>query len=384
MKASLFLTCAAAGMLLAGCKSDSHATAEAPEPQIQGNQVIFAPGSPQIASLVVEAASPCEGMAAKFNGRLTWDDSVTVRVFTPFAGRVMQIVAEPGQTVAAGARLATIASPDFNQSQADARKAISDETLAQRTLDRVKELFAHGASPKKDLDAAEADLERTRVERTRAEARLAFFGASAGTIDPAFELKAPLGGMVVEKNINPGQEVRPDQMLASAPQLFAPLFTITDPSRLWVFVDVEEGRLGSLKVGQHLKLETHSLPNLSFSAEVDNISEYLDPATRTARVRATVDNSRRLLKAEMLVSVSAESPSQQGLAQVVERALYLKGDRHYIFLEDEKGKYTRREVQPGSQQHGRITIVSGLKAGESVVTEGGLLLEQLLQAGQGS
>ncbi len=383
MKTTLLLSCAIVGLLLAGCKSDSHVAVETPEAQIQGEQVILAPDSPQIASLMIEAATPCEPSAVQFNGRLTWDDSVTVRVFTPFGGRVMQIQAEPGQTVARGDRLASIASPDFNQSQADARKAISDEVLARRTLDRVKELFAHGASPKKDLDAAEADLERASVERTRAESRLAFFGAVAGTRDPAFELKAPLGGVVVEKNINPGQEVRPDQMLASAPQLFAPLFTITDPTHLWVLVDVEEGRLNALKPGQHLKLQTHSLPKESFDAEVDNISEYLDPATRSARVRATVDNSRRLLKAEMLVTVSAEGPTQ-GLAQVMERALYLKGERHYLFLQDEKGKYTRREVTPGLQQRGHITIVNGLRPGEQVVTEGGLLLEQLLQSGQGS
>lgn len=383
MKTTLLLSCATAGLLFAGCKSDSHGVAETPEPQIQGEQVILPPDSPQIASLMIEAATPCEPSAVQFNGRLTWDDSVTVRVFTPFGGRVMHIQAEPGQTVARGDRLASIASPDFNQSQADARKAISDEVLARRTLDRVKELFAHGASPRKDLDAAEADLARASVERTRAESRLAFFGAVAGTSDPAFELQAPLGGVVVEKNINPGQEVRPDQMLANAPQFFAPLFTITDPTHLWVLVDVEEGRLNALKPGQHLKLQTHSLPKESFDAEVDNISEYLDPATRSARVRATVDNSRRLLKAEMLVTVSAEGPTQ-GLAQVVERALYLKGERHYLFLQDERGKYTRREVTPGLQQRGHITIVNGLKPGEQVVTEGGLLLEQLLQSGQGS
>lgn len=369
--------------LLAGCKSDPKVVEAAPEPQVQGNAVVFAADSPQVASLVVEAATAATKAPVSFNGRVAWDDNVTVRVFTPFAGRVTRVVGETGQSVTRGAALAWVASPDFSQAQAEARKAASDEILAQRTLDRVKDLFTHGAAPKKDLESAEADMQKAQTERRRAESRLAFYGAAADAAEPAFELKAPIDGMIVEKNLSPGQEVRPDQMLASAPQLFAPLFTITDPSRLWVWIDVEEGRLGILKPGQHLQARARSLGAEPFEAVVENVSEYLDPVTRTARVRASIDNSRHLLKAEMLVTLTAEGPAR-GLAQVVERAVFLKGEKHYLYLQEEKGRFTRREVTPGQQAGGRVYIMEGLKPGENVVVEGGLLLEQLFQASKGT
>jgi cobalt-zinc-cadmium efflux system membrane fusion protein len=381
MNNQLLLT-AVLGLLLAGCKSEPKVATETPPPRIEGNQVVFAPDSPQVASLVVEAATSASRTPVILNGRLAWDDSVTVRIFTPFAGRVARVSGEVGQSVKRGDVLAAIASPDFTQGQADARRALADEVLARRNLERVHELFNHGAAPRKDLDSAEADLQRAATERQRAEAKLAFYGASTDSTDPVFELKAPIDGMVVERNLNPGQEVRPDQMLASAPQLFAPLYTITDPSHLWLWIDVEEGRVALLHPGQHLQLEARSLPGETFEAVVENISESLDPTTRTARVRASVDNARRHLKAEMLVTVSADV-TVPGLAQVVDRALYLKGEKHYVFLQAEKGRFTRREVVPGRQNGSRILIVEGLRPGDPVVVDGALLLEQILQSGKG-
>ncbi len=379
----LLLLSSLTAVVLTGCKSDEPIEDRAAAPKIEGNRVILAANSPQIAALAVEKAKPCEVSESSFNGRLSWDESVTVKVFTPFAGRVVDIKAEPGQVVDAGTPLASIASAEFNQAQAEARKAVTDEAQAQKTLERVKELYSHGASARKDLETAEADLQRAQAERRRSAGRLAFYGVAIDSDAPAFDLKAPIGGVVVDKNINPGQEVRPDQMLASAPQLFSPLFTITDPRKLWVWVDVDEARLGTIKVGQRLTVRSSALPKEVFPAVIQSVSEFLDPVTHTVRVRAAVDNPQRLLKAEMLVTVAAESPAA-GVAEVQEHALFLKGERHYVFLQEEQGKYTRREVTPGEQHHGKVLILDGVRPGEQVVTEGVLLLEQLLLSGEGS
>src|SRR5205823_10162629 len=144
-----------------------------------------------------------------------------------------------------------------------------------------RELYEHGASPKKDLDAAEADLARARSERERTARRLEFYGGSTTNVDQVYPLQSPLTGVVVEKNINPGQEVRPDQMLANAPQFFSPLFVITDPSHLWVQMDAGEQDVPRLKPGQPILVRSRAHPNEVFSGKIEVISDFFDPSTRT-------------------------------------------------------------------------------------------------------
>ena len=105
---------------------------------------------------------------------------------------------------------------------------------------------------------AEADLARAVAEKTRALARMKFYTGSSNSFAPFFPLTTPIGGVVVEKNINPGQEVRPDQMLANAPQFFSPLFVITDPARLWVLLDVSEKDLSSIRPGKPVAVQTQA------------------------------------------------------------------------------------------------------------------------------
>src|ERR1700693_5437754 len=114
-----------------------------------------------------------------FNGRLLWNDDVTVRIFTPFAGRVTKVIVNPGEPVERETPLALIASPDFGQAQSDARRAESDFGQAERTVNRFRELFEHGAAAKKDLDSAEADLARVRAGRGRTGSRLQFYGGGS-------------------------------------------------------------------------------------------------------------------------------------------------------------------------------------------------------------
>src|SRR4029077_1181604 len=111
----------------------------------------------------------------------------------------------------------------------------------------------------------------------------------------------PLDGFVVEKSVTPGQEVRPDQMLANMPQYTAPLFVVTDPSRLWIQIDATEVDMAFLRPGCEFTFTSRAFPGQGFTGRVDTVSEFIDPATRTIKVKGSVDNSSRLLKAEMFV-----------------------------------------------------------------------------------
>lgn len=120
-----------------------------------------------------------------------------------------RIAAQPGDRVKAGQALAYLASPDFGQAQADAGKAQADIALAEKNLARIRELHDNGVAPRKDLSQAEAEHARARSELARAQGRVRLYGGGTG-IDQTLALKSPIAGTVVERNLNPGQELRSD------------------------------------------------------------------------------------------------------------------------------------------------------------------------------
>jgi membrane fusion protein, heavy metal efflux system len=360
----------------AGCR-DAMTTPMPPDPKVQGEAIRFPSGAPQLASLSLQSVGPESGATTRLFGRLTWDEGATVRVFTPFAGRVRRVLVDVGEKVVKGTPLAEVESPDFGQAQAETRTADSDERLAESNLARLHELYDNGAAPLKDLEAAEADEARAASNRARARARLATYGASADSVDGVFLLRSPIAGTVVERNVTPGQEIRPDQMLANAPQLFSPLFVMSDPTRLWIQIDATEAELSCLAPGTRFRFTSSAFPERVFEGRVDRVSASIDPGTHTVRARGLVANPDRALKAEMFVSVDVPAHASRDVS-VPSQAVFLKGDRHFVFVEGPPGTFTRREVLISAEHDTRVLVSMGVRSGERVVTDGCVLLEQLL------
>jgi membrane fusion protein, heavy metal efflux system len=370
---------------ISGCRRDTQAP-EPPAPRVEGEKVDFASDSPQLAALTIETAQPRKLAVTNVTGRLYWDDDLTVRVFTPVAGRVTSVPGELGKSVAIGAPLAEIDSPDFGQAQADARTADGNLRLADKALDRAKELFEHGAAAQKDVESADAADVAAVAERDRAQAKLALYGGSTGGQE-VYVLRSPVAGVVVDKNINPGQEVRSDQMLANAPNLFAPLFVVSDPTRLWLQLDVAESDLQALQPGMQLRVYSQAFPDRMFSGAVEMIGDSLDPATRTVQVRGYVGNPDKLLKAEMYVraDVVINAPeTARAAVEIPARSVFMRDNKYYVFIEQSPGQYLRQSVTVGAEQDGKVPIFDGVSAGERVVTYGCLLLESLVESGERS
>lgn len=378
MKSSVLIIFAALGLGATGCGRGEHQP-QTPEPKVAGDTVTIPANAPQCSALTIEQATSPPPLALRLTGRLVWDEDATARVFTPFAGIVRKVTAEVNKPVARGQSLAEIQSPDFGQAQADWRKAQSDFRRTERNLTRAKELFEHGAAPRKDLESAEADYASSQAEKERTEERLAIYGALNVSSNCAFVLPSPLDGVLVERNVTPGQEVRPDQMLANMPQITAPLFVVTDPSRLWVVIDASDEDLPQLQPGQRFTFTTRAFPEQTFTGSVSVVSQYIDPATRTVKVRGTVENPNHQLRAEMFVNLTLPEQRRAFAASVPQKAVFLRGDKHYVFVEEQPGQFARHEVQVGPEEQGQIAIVAGLDAGQRVVTDGCVLLQQILQ-----
>lgn len=365
-----FFATALAAILLAGCGQPA-ADSPPPEPTVSKDRISFPQNGSRLEGIRSTPVEMQPVPLARLNGRLTWNEDRTVRVYTPFAGRVERILVQTGQTVARGQALAVIASPDFGQAQADARRAESDHALAEKNLQRMRELEQHGVAPRKDLQTAEADATRTRAEFERARKRLAMYGAAAAGIDQTYTLTSPIAGTVVERNINPGQELRPDQVSP-------PLFVVTDPTTLWAQFDASERDLALLRPGKTIAVRSPAWRDEEFSARVETMSDFLDPATRAIKIRARLDNTARKLKGEMFVTADIDADGARELL-VPAKAVYFQNEKNYLFIDEGGGRYLRREVQTGDVRRNLVEILAGLNEGEKVVTEGSLMLQQVMQ-----
>ena len=367
-------------VLLAAISACTEAPAPAPEasaPILQGNQLRYAPGHPQLLLLGIANAAPGKAITVELPAKLVWNEERTQRIYPAFAGRVMAIKADVGQQVKSGSLLAQLASPDFGMAQADTAKAGAEARLSQKSLQRQRELFEAGIIARKDLDQAEFDAARTQVEIQRTEARTRLYGGGSGNVNQQLALVATINGTVVERNLNPGQEVRPDQSGPGVPALFV----VTDPTSLWVQIDARESEIGTLKIGSAFELVIPSLGGQKFDGKVTAAADFIDPATRTIKVRGVVANPNRVLKAEMLATARIERILGSGVV-VPSQAVSLLGARHRVMVQVQPGVFESREVTLSYQGPKETVVSSGLEAGEQIVSENMLLLARAFRVAQ--
>jgi membrane fusion protein, heavy metal efflux system len=363
----------AALTLLGACQDKAEPVAAAPLPIIQNKQLRYPAGHPQLALLVSTAAKPAQSIPIDLPAKLVWNEEKTQRIFPAFAGRVTRISADVGQSVKAGQVLAELASPEFGAAQADTSRAQADATLTKLALQRQRELFEAGVVARKDLEQAEAEAARTQAEVTRAQARTSLYGSSTG-VNQQLGLRSDVTGVVVERNLNPGQEVRPDGATN-------PLFVVSDPSVLWVSIDAQEGDLKDLRPGAKVNLSVANLPDQNMTATISAVTDQIDPNTRTIKIRATVANPGRWLKNEMLAKVRYQRQVDSSI-EVPASAVFLRGNQHYVFVQSQAGVFEPRDVKVSYEGAQRVLLSEGLKEGEQVVSQNGLLLARELRIAQ--
>ena len=349
-------------------QANSAATAEAkPKVKAESNQIRFAPNAPQLAHLQVSAVlAYAEPLLDPLNGRVAYDENYTARIATPIAGRVVKIAAQPGDSVTAGQPLALIDAPDYSAAQADMAKSSADVRLKQSAYDRAKSLHEGEVLARKDFESAQNDLALSQAENRRAQERLSNLTQGKAMEGGKFALRSPIRGVVSERKINPGAEVRPDAV--------EPLFVVTDPTHLWIIVDVPEKYLAKVMVGQRAEVEADAFPGADFIARVVSIGEVLDPATRRVQVRCTIDNPQRRLKPEMFVRVTPMPDEARKVVRIPNSAVITEGLYSHVFVEKEKGLFEKRRITLGLQGREDSFVREGLVDGDRVVTAGALLL----------
>lgn len=336
-------------------------------------------GAPQLAYIqTVAAVEQALPVTDRLNARISVDETLTARVYTPLAGRVVALHAELGDKVKKGTPLVTLDSPDFGTAVSDLAKAEADAGRKNSQLARSRILFDGEVLARRDYESAEADARAARAEVERARLRLANVVPTGTKVEgQRMVLRSPMDGLVADRQVNPGTEVQPGAA--------NPLFVVSDLSRLWLLIDLPEKDVSILKPGQPVIVGVDAWPDLRFTATVTRISPLLDPATRRVQVRASLPNPDGKLRPEMFARVSVASDGGQKAVRLPLTALVAEGLYAVVFVEGKPGEFIKRRVAIARQDSDfaylRAGAEGGVAAGEKVVAKGALLLNAELASG---
>lgn len=342
------------------------AQAEALTTHVAPNQLRYPAGSPQLAYLAIQSvAAEVPPLLEPLPARIALDEDHTVRVFSPVAGRTVQVVAQPGQRVRAGDVLAWLFAPDYDTAVADLRKAQAEHDGKQSALQRAQRLSEAGVIATRELELAQTEARSSQAEVARAGARIKALGHVAS--DGRFALRAPLDGVVAERHLNPGQELRPDAA--------DPAFVITDPAFLDVVADVAESELSALHVGQPIRVEADGIGPSALQGRIATVGLALDASTRRVAVRAHLVQPPASVRPDMFVRLAPLDEQGVPAATVPNSALVTTGVQSFVFVEPSAGLLVKRPVVLAHRGRDVSHVLQGLKAGERVVTKGAILLD---------
>jgi membrane fusion protein (multidrug efflux system) len=262
----------------------------------------------------------------------------------PVTERITALNFNDGGFVSRGQVIATLA---VGQEKAELAAAQAQALQAQQQLDRIQALKTRGFATASSLESqvALANAARASAEQAR---------ASIGDR----VIRAPFAGWVSLRTVSPGAIVTAG----------TPIATVSDISRIKLDFTVPETRLSMIREGQPIKAVSAAWPDRPFTGTIATIDPVIDPATRAVRVRAILPNPDRALKPGMLLTVNVMARQRQSLA-VPELAVVGDGDERFVFVVQD-GKAKRMKVDTGIRQNGRVEILGGVKAGQTVVTDG--------------
>ena len=292
-------------------------------------------------------------------GIVQYDQARQAKVTAWVAGRIDRLnVNTVGAYVSKGRPVAEVYSPDLVSAQ-------QEYLLALKSREQLKNSSVSSISLGGDGLVGSA-RQRLKLMGVRDEQIVGL--EKAGQPNIRLPIYTPLSGVVIEKMAQEGQYVEAGM----------PLFSIADLSTVWVEVEVYENEFPNIKLGQTVNILSQSYPDKTFRGKVAFIYPFLDPKTRTVKVRVELSNPGLKLKPDMFVNAMIKVPL--GSAIVVPVAAVMDtGKRQVVWVESKPGMFEPRDVKVGARDGDRIQIISGVSAGEKVASSGGYLIDSEAQ-----
>ena len=288
-------------------------------------------------------------------GRAALDETKIVRINPKIEGWVEDVYVDfTGMLVQKGQPLLSIYSPDLVQTQEEyllaikGRKQLGESPFGEAV--NFSESLVQSARRRLELwDITEAQIKELEKR---------------GTPSRTMTLYAPSGGFVMTRNAFPKQRVMPD----------TELYQLADLSTIWIVADIYEFEAADIKVGQPATVTLSSYPGRNFSGKITYIYPQVDNATRTLKVRVELSNKDFLLKPDMYADVTLNIGYGNRLV-VSQEAVMDSGSEQLVYVSLGDGYFEPRKVQVGAKVDNKYVVVSGLKAGERVVTSGNFLVD---------
>lgn len=348
---------------LTGCKEkQADAAAEAPPAAkvISGVDVtFFAVEHPEWYPIVTatEYQAPSQ---LSVTGNVFPDIARTVPVISPASGRIVDIRARLGDTVKKGQLLLRVRSDDISGGFEAYRKAISDELLARKQLDRAKVLYEHGAIALGDLEIAQNTEDDAKTTLDTATEHLHLLGSDPNDPMGIVDILAPVSGVITDQEVTNGAAVQ----AYSAPNPF----TISDLTTVWIVCDVYENDMANVHVGQPADIKLNAYPDKVLKGTISNIGSILDPNIRTTKVRIEVANPGEMMRPGMFATATLFGKEKQTFATVPASAIVHLHDRDWVYIPAQE-KFKRILVVSGEQLPNKMQeILSGLQQGQQVVS----------------
>ncbi|MGO8974815.1 MAG: efflux RND transporter periplasmic adaptor subunit [Steroidobacteraceae bacterium] len=315
-------------------------------------------------------------------GKIAVNADRATPLYSPYSGRVVRVIAGLGDRVNLGAPLATVAASEFVQAQNDLATAAAQVKLARINEARKHALYDSKGGSLQDWQQAQADLTTAETALQSVRNRLKIFDKSdseidalekSQTIDAVATLTAPVAGVVVDRQVGPGQFLQSGSS--------TPAFTIADTTSVWLLANVRETDSPLVKPGQVVEVRVLAYPERVFKARLTYVAAVVDAVTHRIAVRAVIDNHDGALKPEMfanfkiLTSEAIESPA------VPQAAIVYEGDAAHVWVVQGDGLVAYRAIRTGRSNDGLIEVLDGLKPGERIVTKGGLFIDQVATPG---
>jgi RND family efflux transporter MFP subunit len=280
-------------------------------------------------------------------GTIDYNETALADVTTKFKGWIEKLYVDAtGELVHRGEPLFAIYSPELYSAEAE-YLAVLNSTNDSGTA-ALRETAANKLKFYDISDAQIAELKKTDQPRK------------------TLQILAPIDGFVIEKNVVQGQMVDAGMKL----------YQLADLGIVWVYAQIYEQDLPYIRLGQEAVVKLSSLPDREFRGRVTYVYPNVDEKTRTARVRLEFENPGYFLKPGMFVSVQITSELEPAALLIPDSAILRSGEKNTVFVALPGGKFDPRTVVLGPEaEHDMYEVVSGLQAGERVVTSGQFMLD---------
>ena len=314
----------------------------------------------QTAPVILEQASE----SFKLNGKIQANEDHQAKVYALASGKIKSVNVALGDKVKQGQTLAVLQSMEVAGSSNDLSLAEANVAMTKKNLESTKDLYEGNLATSREYTTAQVDYNKALSELNRAKQVLAITGGK----NAVYELKAPLTGYVIERNITGNSEVRQDNNNA--------LFTLADLSTVWAIANVYEADISRIHLGDTVRVNTLANPNTPYFGTIDKIYNVLDPANRTMKVRISMPNPTNELMPEMFVTVKVFGKSTNNMLTIPSQAIVLDNSRNYVVVKDAKGLHIK-EIQLINRVDNKA-YVQGLAEGEQVVINSQVFIYQAL------